>query len=234
MDYLTANGPYRFELKLGTTYGETVEDLVAGHVAAAFLGTLIYAEAHERFGIVPILKPLNENYQPTFHVVVIARADSPIASIADLRGRTLALPSPESYSGNWLTAVAFKRHGWSASEFREVRHFEHHYTVVFQVLRGSFDAGVVKDRVAAEYLGRGIKVIARSEAVPGSPLVVAPASDAGVVAFLTRALLAVDPRKPEFRETVRDWDQEFTHGFTVASDDDYAEIRKLVIERGGR
>lgn len=234
MDYLSSAGPYTFELKLGSSYRQTVEDLVNGRVAAAFLGTFIYTEAHEKFGVVPILKPLNERYEPTFHVVVIARADSPIASIADLRGKTLALPSPESFSGNWMTEVAFARYGLSRGELRAIQYFEHHHTVVFQVLRGSFDAGVVKDRVAAEYQGRGIKAIASSEPIPGSPVVVAGRADPQVTAFLIRALLAVDPRRAEYADTVRNWDQEFTHGFAVARDQDYNEVRKLMATGGTR
>ena len=227
MDYLTASGPYTFELKVGASYHQTVQDLVAGKVAAAFLGTFIYVAAHDRYGVVPILKPLNERMQPTFQAVLVARDDSPIRSIADLRGKAVALPSPESFSGNWLTTLALGGNGLTVQELRSIRYFEHHHTVIFQVLRGSFDAGVVKDRVAAEYLGRGIKEVARSEPMPGSPIVVAPRADPKVVAFLSAALLAVDPRTPEHAEMLREWDQEFRHGFVRAHDGDYRQVRQL-------
>jgi phosphonate transport system substrate-binding protein len=229
MDYLTASGPYRFELKIGASYRQTVQDLVEGKVAAAFLGTFIYVEAHDRYGVVPILKPLNDQMQPTFQAVLVARADSPIRSISALKGKAVALPSPESFSGNWLTTVALGRNGLTLKDLRNVRYFEHHHTVVFQVLRGTFDAGVVKDRVAAEYLDRGIKEVARSEPMPGSPIVVAQTGDPGITAFLSATLLAVDTRRPEHAEMLRDWDQEFRHGFVRAHDEDYGQVRQLLL-----
>lgn len=227
MDYLTAAGPYVFELRVGASYQQTVQDLVEGKVAAAFLGTFIYVAAHDRYGVVPILEPLNDRMQPTFQAVLVVRDDSPIRSIADLKGKAVALPSPESFSGNWLTMLALGAHGLTLQDLRAVRYFEHHHTVIFQVLRGACDAGVVKDRVAAEYVGRGIREVERSETMPGSPIVVAPAADPKVVAFLSDTLLAVDPRKPEHAEMLRQWDQEFRHGFVPAHDDDYRQLRRL-------
>lgn len=225
VDYLTASGPYAFELKVGSSYHQTVQDLVAGKVAAAFIGTFIYVAAHDRYGVIPILKPVNDRMQPTFQAVLVVRDDSPIRSIADLRGKTVALPSPESFSGNWLTAVALGRNGLVLGDLRAVRYFEHHHTVISQVLRGASDAGVVKDRVAAEYVGRGIREIARSEAMPGSPIVVVPSADPRLTAFLSTALLAVNPRQPECAEMLRDWDQEFRQGFVPAHDEDYRQVR---------
>jgi phosphonate transport system substrate-binding protein len=227
MDYLTASGPYTFELKVGASYHQTVSDLVAGKVAAAFLGTFIYVAAHDRYGVVPILKPLNDRMQPTFQAVLVVRDDSPIRSIADLKGKAVALPSPESFSGNWLTTLALGGRGLTPQDLRAIRYFEHHHTVIFQVLRGAFDAGVVKDRVAEEYIGHGIREVERSEPMPGSPIVVAPLADPKVVAFLSANLLAVDPRKPEHAEMLRGWDQEFRHGFVPAHDDDYRQFRHL-------
>jgi phosphonate transport system substrate-binding protein len=114
---------------------------------------------------------------------------------------------------------------------QKVQHFEHHHTVVYQVLRGNFDAGVVRESVAEEYEGKGITVVARAHPVPGSPIVVAKQHDPAVVEAFTKALLAVDPRKPEFADRVANWDVEFRHGFAQASDRDYDRLQAVLAPR---
>ncbi len=232
MDYLTAVTPYRFELRIGNSYTQTVEDLVAGRVAAAFLGTLIYLEAHRKYAVVPILKPLNEEGKPFSRIVVITREDSPVATLSDLRGRTLAVPSPESFSATWLKHLALRQVDLSSDDLRAIRSFDHHYTVVFQVLRGAFDAGVVRERVATEYLARGLRIIARSEPVPASPIVVRRNNDPAVTAAIEDALLSLGRSSPARRPAVTNWDPEFTHGFVLARDEDYQPFR-VQLSRAG-
>jgi phosphonate transport system substrate-binding protein len=232
MDYLTSVTPYRFELRLGNSYAQTVADLVAGRVAAAFLGNLVYLNAHRRYAVLPVLKPLNEHGQPFYSDVVITRDDSPVATLSDLRGRSLALPSAESFSAAWLTHFALARVSLRPEDLKQMRSFDHHYTVVFQVLRGAFDAGVVREHVATEYLSKGIRIIARSDPLPTSPIVVRHDHDPAITSVLRDALLALDPSSPAGRATVVKWDPEFTHGFARARDEDYQPLRALLASAG--
>jgi phosphonate transport system substrate-binding protein len=228
MDYLTEATPYRFELKLGRTYWETVELLANGKVTVAFLGRKVYLQGRDRHGLVAILKPLNDDFQSTFQDAVITRNDSGIRSLQDLVGRSVALPSQDSYSGNWLKAEGFTAGGQGEFPLKKVQHFEHHHTVVYQVLRGNFDAGVVRESVAEEYEGKGISIVARAKPVPGSPIVTTKHHDPAIVGAFTRALLAVDPRKPEFADRMAAWDTEFRHGFAAATDRDYDHLQTVL------
>lgn len=233
MDYLTERTRYRCELRTASSYQDAVDQLVRGEVAAAFLGTYIYVRAHQQFLVRPILKPLNENGEPFSRSVLITRADSPVRDIRDLRGRRVALPSQDSFSGNWLPLAEFPRAGFTARDRPAVRHFSHHQSVVYQVLKGSFDAGVVKERVAREFGDRNLRIVASSSPIPGSPLVVTRDCDSAIVQSLQEALLAVDVRTPSGRERVRQWDQEFRFGFVAATDDDYDEVRALLQGQDG-
>jgi phosphonate transport system substrate-binding protein len=225
MDYLTEVTPYRFELKLGRTYWETVELLANGKVTVAFLGRKVYLRGRERYGLTAILKPRNAELQPYSQDAVIARSDSGIGSLQDLVGRSLALPSQDSYSGNWLRAEGFAINGQAKFPVKKLQHFEHHHTVVYQVLRGNFDAGVVRESVAKEYAGKGIVIVAWGQPVPGSPIVTTKRHDARVVSAFIGALLAVDPRKPEFAQRLSAWDAEFRHGFAPANDQEYDRLQ---------
>lgn len=226
IDYLNQNDKYHFELRLSTTYTETVNQLINGDVTIAFFGSLLYVNTHEKFGIIPILKPLNEDFKPFFRSVLITNEKSNINSIKDLVGKKIALPSKESFSGNWLINYELLKYNIDKSRIKEMKNFAYHQNVIFQVLTGAFDVGVVKDRVAKEYENRGIKVIAYSEPVPGSPIVAAQNYDSEAINYIKSKLLKINLEEPYYQELVKNWDKEFTYGFTEAKDSDYDLIRK--------
>ena len=229
MDYLTERTPYIFELRPAGSYQEAVDRLVQGETAAAFLGTYIYVRAHDQFGVRAILKPLNENGEPLSRSVLITRSGSPIQNVRDLAGKRLALPSQDSFSGNWLPLAEF-----GPDEAPVVRHFSHHHSVGYQVLRGAFDAGVVKERVAREFTNRDIRIVLSSSPIPGSPLVVRKDCDTAIVRAIRTALLDIDVRRSYDRELVQQWDQEFRYGFAEATEEDFNGIRGLLQGRGGK
>ncbi len=226
IDYLNQNDKYHFELKLSTTYSETLNQLIKGEVSIAFFGSLLYINAHERYGIIPILKPLNEDFKPFFKSVLFTKSNSDINSIKDLKGKKVAFPSNESFSGNWLIQYEIKKYNMIESDFSEIHNFAYHQNVIFQVLNGSFDAGVVKEKVLKEYKDRNVKVIAYSEPLPGSPIVAIKNYNKEVINIIKSLLLKVDLTKPYYKSLVKNWDKEFIYGFVEANDADYYPIRK--------
>ncbi len=228
MDYLSAATPCYFSLRLSNNYEQTISQLDRNEIQAAFLGTFLYLRARKNHPIRCILKPLNSQFQPYFHSVVITRTDSPISTVADLAGKRLALPSPLSFSGNWLLQSELKNHGLHASDLDSIHYFGFHHTVIYQVLRGNFDAGVVKDRVAEEFIHKGIRIIARSEPIPGSPIIVRKDLAPAIVNAIKEALLKIDIRKEEYQRLVKTWDPEFSFGFTRADDADYDRLAVLM------
>lgn len=224
MDYLTQSSEYYFELIISRSYEETVQQLADGEVDAAFLGSYIYVTSRDKYGLKPILKPLNENGEPFFHSVMITREDSGIDSIGSLSGKRLALPSEQSFSGNWLPKTGLNEHNLSVSDLQQVDYFQHHHTVVYEIMRDNFDAGAVKDRVAHEFSDRGVNIVARSNPVPGSPIVVSTDYNKDKISAISEALLRIDPDDPFFAEKIKEWDPEFAYGFTEAVDEDYDVI----------
>ncbi len=227
MEYLSRSCGRPFSLKLGSHYEETIAQLDQGTIQAAFLGTYLYLKARQHHPIRCILKPLNSQFEPYFHSVLIARTDSPINSIASLKGKRLALPSPLSFSGNWLLGYELERHGLTVSDLDSVHYFGFHHTVIYQVLLGHFDAGAVKDRVAEEFADKGIRIIATSGPVPGSPIIVRKDLDPALIEAITTALLRINVREPAWKDLVRDWDAEFAFGFAPASDRDYDAVATI-------
>ena len=228
MDYLTEHTPYHFELKLAKDYPEAVDFLRRGTVDVASLGDVTFTEARREFGAIPILKPLNAGGVPYYRSFIIVREDSPIESIADLRGKSVAFGDLHSTSGNLIPRDLLFRHGISLFDLGSYENLESHDAVVKAVLKGKVDAGAVKDVMALRYQAHGLRFIGQSEPIPSVPIVVRRDTPPALVAAISQALLAIDPRNPVQQARMSQWDPEFRNGFVVASDEDYLSIYLLM------
>jgi len=227
LDYLSACTNYKFELKLSDDYNSAVTNLINKEVTAAFLGSYLYVKANKQYGIKPILKTLNEKFEPYSRVALIVKYGSGINKITDLKNKKLALPSKESFSANWILKKEFKKYGIKEQDIKLIQHFPHHQNVINQVLKGNFDAGVVREQLLEDYKNNGLKVIEYSEPIPTPPLVVAPQYDKEVIQEIKNALLEIS-QKDKIKEGItRNWDKEFIYGFIEANDSDYNYIRQV-------
>ena len=234
MDYLSAAGTYQYELKLSTSYEDAAEQLRRGEVVASFFGTWIYARLGPHLGLEPVLAPRNEEGGTSFHAALIVAAASPLTRISELAGRRVALPSRSSYAGNWLSAEALPAAGLSLADLDSVHYFDYHQTVVHRVMDGQFDAGVVRETVARDFAGQGIRVIARSGPFPGPPLVVHAGNPHPAIAEMVRLLLALTPSQPADERLLGGWAKEFAQGFVAVKAGDYAPVLRILDKTGAR
>jgi phosphonate transport system substrate-binding protein len=228
MDYLTANTPYRFELKLSRDYTETVAFLQSGETPVASLGGVTCIEAQQRFGVIPILKPLNEEGSPYYTSIIIVREDSPVRHIEELRGKSFAFSSHHSTSGNLIPRYLLFRQGISLFDFSSYVNLDSHDAVAKAVLKGKVAAGAVKDVVAHRHKDLGLRYLATSQPIPSVPIVVRADASPELIASIKKALLAIDRNDPRQREAMKNWDPEFRYGFAEASEQDYAPIYQMM------
>lgn len=219
IDHLNRQGARRYELKLSGSYLEAVEDLRAGRVTASFLGAWIYGRLADDPAFLPLVAPLNTDGVPSFRSVLVAGPGADVRDACGLVGRRVALPSPQSWSGNWLQATALPGCGLRPADLDSLHHFDHHQTVAREVLRGAFDAGVVKQTVYEKYREQGLRAVQWSEPIPGPPLVAAAAAPAAVRDAIRDALLALRPAADPPDASA--WSQEFRHGFTAVDAGQY-------------
>lgn len=229
LDYISSRSKYRFELRLSEDYNQAVNMLIRKEVAASFLGSYLYVRANKMYGVVPILKPLNENREPFSRSVLFTGANSGIFSINDLKGKNIALPSKESYSANWLLSYVFKKNNLAEKELKGITNFPHHQSVIYNVMRGSFDAGVSRENLVKKIQDNSIRVLMYSDPFPSSPLVAAKDYPKDIIETIKRVLLSVKPGKDN--PVTKGWDNEFVYGFVTASDSDYNVIRTIINER---
>jgi len=228
MDYLTAETPYRFELKISRDYPEAVRFLRDGTTQVSSLGDVTFAEASTQYNAVPILKPRNRDGVPYYRSAIIVRSDSPLKSIRELRGRTMAFGSPHSTSGNLIPRYLLWNNGIGLRDLKSFSNLQHHDAVAKAILKGQFDAGAVKDVVAEKYKTHGLRILAWSAPIPAVPLVVRKDAPPDVVKALTTALLKLDRKNPAHRKMMQTWDDEFRYGFAPATKEDYQGIFRMI------
>jgi len=228
MDYLTAETPYRFELKISRDYPEAVRFLQEGTTQVSSLGDVTFAEASTRYNAVPILKPRNRDGVPYYRSAIIVRSDSSLKGIRELRGRTMAFGSPHSTSGNLIPRYLLWDNGVGLRDLKSFTNLQHHDAVAKAILKGQFDAGAVKDVVAEKYKTHGLRILAWSAPIPAVPLVVRKDAPPDVVKALTTALLKLDRNNPEHRKMMQTWDDEFRNGFAPATKEDYQGIFRMI------
>jgi phosphonate transport system substrate-binding protein len=221
MDYLSRNTPYRFELRLGRSYLETIEDLRKGTTGVAYLGGATYAIARHRFGARALVKPRNAEGGTTYRCFIIVRKDSPIRVIRDLKGKRVAFGARRSTTGSLIPSYMLFGSGVTPNHLKVVKNLHNHDEVAKAVLKGVYDAGAVKDVVAWKYLAQGLRIIAASEELPNAPIAAGPSLPKEAEAAMVKALLSIDASNPREKEILALWGPELRHGFVRARGEEY-------------
>jgi phosphonate transport system substrate-binding protein len=229
MDYLSRKTPYRFELRLGRTYPETIADLEKGAIDVAYLGGATYALARHKFGARALVKPLNPHGGSTYRGHIIVRKDSPIKTIPDIKGKSMAFGARRSTTGSLIPNYMLVNAGVTPDQLKNMKNFHNHEEVAKSVLKGVFDAGAVKDVVAWKYEGQGLRTIAVSEELPNAPIAAGPTLPRDAEAALTKALLSINGNNPEGQAALAELGPELRHGFVRARGEDYDFLYNKIV-----
>ena len=178
LDIVAKHTGMKVDTFVGSDYNATIEALRAGHVDVALLGPFSYVLATtvsqvEAFGVTVTARSM----QPSYQAIIIAAKDSPINSLADLKGRTFAFVDPGSTSGFMVPSAAFIKAGLTPEkDFKQVMYSGGHDATIVAVGSGKVDAGAVADRIYERGCAKGLadcnklKVIWTSPAIPNDPL----------------------------------------------------------------
>jgi phosphonate transport system substrate-binding protein len=136
--------PVDIELKIFSTYDKAINSLVAGDVDFVHFGPASYITAKAREPGIRLLAMEHENHQKIFKGVIIVAKQSPIHSIADLRGKTFAFGDPNSTIGRYLVQRLLVENNIYERDLKSWAYLDRHDQVAAAVEHGDFDAGSVK------------------------------------------------------------------------------------------
>ncbi len=191
----------RFEKLLGVPvklfpaadYAGTIEGLKGGNLDYAELGASAYAAIYiEGEDLVePIVTVKQVDGSTGYYSVMVARDDSGIESLEDMKGKRLGYADPNSTSGYLVPSVAFDQQGIKEKEYFASTQFSGgHEQNVLAVVSGDVDGGVTWASGVGEWeegysngnlrkmVDKGmvdmseLKEIWRSPLIPNGPIVV--------------------------------------------------------------
>ncbi|EJL97796.1 MULTISPECIES: phosphonate ABC transporter substrate-binding protein [unclassified Pseudomonas] len=211
---------------VATDYNGIIEALRSGKLDVAYLGPFSYVLATsvadvEAFSVAVTKK----TGQSAYKSVILARKDSGIHTLADLKGHTFAFVDPSSASGHLFPKAGLEQAGFAPdSLFKRVIFSGSHDASILAVENKKVDAAAVADRIFASAVAKGVvkqddfEIVWSSKPIPESPMVWRKALDPELKKKVADALASI--------KDVPWGDQGVLNGFQPTTDASYDVVRE--------
>ena len=208
-------------VRLGHDYANAIADLGNGRALISYQTPSTYIEAHEKYGVEPLVVPLAKG-APHYHSAIVVRADSGIDSLEQLRGKRFAFGDPKSTGSKAMPESMLKEAGVDLKHLAEHGFLGSHDNVATAVLENQYDAGGLMRSVAEKYVDKGLRIVAVSAPIPQFPLCASPLLPEKNRRRLVAAL--VELRDPQILGALG---KDIT-GFAPVQNSDYDGVRRMM------
>jgi len=214
-------------------YNSVVEAMRTGKADIVNFGPVTYVQANRRSGAEAMVgpAPFGDKKLSGYTSLIVVKADSPIKTMEDLKGRTFAFVDPASTSGNYVPTMELMNAfpGMTNEDFRtngrffsSVTYSGRHQNGLQAVINGDIDAAPISSDILGGEIAAGrvkesdFRVIHESARIPPNPVIAIRGAlpedlKAKAKAFLLsykdpkyfQYMLGIGPEKePEFVEVV--------------------------------
>lgn len=220
-DYLGAELGAEISFRSAKDYDAAKQALINGEIDISYLGPSLFAMVNnEHPGKIRIAAVVLSKGTPSFKGVIVARQDSPISTLADLKGKNFAFGDRESTLSCYMPAYMLMTAGiFDGITYKFVGS---HDNVALGVLNKAFDAGGMQPSVAQTYLDKGLKIVAESEPVPEHVIVVGSKVDDATFEKISQALINVT--NPEVYTAIG----KSLTGFAAIDPAEYAKLYEIM------
>ena len=205
-EYLKARTGLDVQFTPVTDYAAVVEGLATKKIDLAWLGgfTFVQAKLRTEGQAVPIVQRAEDEKFTSRFIVPL---DSPIKSIAELKGHTFVFGAPSSTSGSLMPRFFLQQQGIVPErDFKTVAFSGAHDATVAFVASGRAEAGVLNASVMDKLVegknpnAEKVRVLATTPPFYDYNWTVRPGLDPALAKKLADAFLALDPAKPADKE----------------------------------
>ena len=154
---------------VATDYSGVIEAMCNGEAGIGALNTFSYILAHSR-GCANVAIVSTRFGSAYYSGQIIAKADSPIETLADLKGTTFCRPDPLSTSGWIVPSITLRANGIDPDTDLTVLDAGGHPQVVTAVINGDCDAGATFVDARSDDQKAETKVIAETSQIPNDTI----------------------------------------------------------------
>ena len=197
MTYLSDAIGQKVTLYIAKDYGDLRTQMENGSVDIGSFSPFAYVDA-ARGGKIRIIAQSIIEGSSTYRGIIVARKDSGLKSIADLKGKRFAFVDPKSASGYVYPRAMLIEKGINPETFFSETIFAgSHDKVIAAVLEGRVDAGAIYDGALGVARRSGVVVenlmtLASSDPIPHDAIAVRVGMDEGLAKRIQLALINLD------------------------------------------
>ncbi|MEO8383269.1 MAG: PhnD/SsuA/transferrin family substrate-binding protein [Acidobacteriota bacterium] len=204
---------YAFEMVVFEDGEKQYEALRDHKVDLAFLGPAPYVKAHFEFKAEPVVAEAGE-----LRSMLVVAKSSPIRSVDELRGKTLALGYEGSTTTHLLPMLLLSKHQLKSENLGRITFVgDQTRKIVDAILDGSVVAGGISETLYDANKDK-LRILETSEALPGALMVAHPKVGANVLKDLRSLFIQYVPAASSPR---------FTKGAVAVTNDTYNRVRFL-------
>jgi phosphonate transport system substrate-binding protein len=223
-------------LIINDNYTDEIEAMKAGKIDVGEFGPLGYIFAHSVADAQPIAVFADKNRKPvTYTAAIWVPVNSPIQTVAELKGHTIAFSDPGSTSGNLMPRYAIIHAGLNPDKDVKIIFAGGHPQSLLALVNGKVDAGEINSQqqatatAAHQFDASKFRVLWRSAPIQNDPITVRGNLSPAFKAAVTKALLKLTPTQLKLLDAELGVD---AGPMVPAKDSFYAPIRALVAAEG--
>jgi phosphonate transport system substrate-binding protein len=227
-EYLSRELKRPVTLEIASSYATHIHNIGSDNLDIALLGPASYVLMTAEFGMRPLLAVFESNGTKTFRGVIIAKKDSSITLLSQLKGKKFAFGDKASTMGHLVPRYMLLKKGVDVSDLAGHAFLSSQENVCLGVLTGDFDAAAVKEEVFREYEHKGLKAIAFSPEINDHIFVASAKLPQETVRSLRKALIGLNSR-PEGKQ-ILSLIQKNLGALAPGTDREYNNLREILSE----
>jgi phosphonate transport system substrate-binding protein len=210
--HLQASPEFEFDISSYPTYEESYAALKAKKADLVVIGAVLYVEAHQEIGAVPIVAEGS-----AVRSMVVVRKDSPLKSAKELKGKSFAFGYDGSTSTHLIPLLLLSKNLVKQADLGKTQFVgADQEKIVAKVLAREVDAGGIVENVFEKHKDK-VRALETSDPFPGGPLVARKEMPAATIEALRKLFTSYRPVAGE----------RFGKGATVVKDTDFNQVRFL-------
>jgi len=233
-EYLTKETGEKVRIVIPRDFDAYKEAARAGNFDLGFTNSLIYVQLKKDARITPLAVASEQKAGTRFRGINIARKDSGIESLPDLKSKRLVFVEKDSAAGYLFQMLLLKKTGLEVNrDFVLLPFAKKHDNVAMAVFNGAADAGGMREddfeSLQDQVDIKQLKIIGYTEYYPNWTLFAAPGLNKTTVDRVKTALLKLkygDPQSEKVLKPAR------LTGFAPVTDGDYDRLRQAAKEFG--